>query len=183
MTAGRARDGRTGPAALELATARPDLAAAADRPLLGVGVGSPGVVDPTVVLEAPNLGWHGVDLAAPAQALDVPVHVANDANAATLAELASATPAGRASSWSRSARVSAQACHRRRALIGDRFAAGEIGHVVVDPRRPACVAAWAASRPRWRPAPAPPQADAGDDRRGPCAGPEGGGWAWRWPPS
>ena len=42
-----------------------DLATRVHRPLLGAGIGSPGVVDPAgIVVEAPNLGWCGLDLAA-----------------------------------------------------------------------------------------------------------------------
>ena len=75
-------------AAAELAVAlATELAEAADRPLLGVGIGSPGVVDAVGhVLEAPNRGWHDLDLAAQVhEVVDAPVHVANDANAVALA--------------------------------------------------------------------------------------------------
>ena len=84
------RDGLTGDDAVELATKlAADVAANADGRLLGLGVGSPGVVAPDgVVLEAPNLGWFDLDLARRlGDAIDVPTHVANDANAAALAEL------------------------------------------------------------------------------------------------
>src|SRR5262245_15148029 len=54
----------------------------ATRPVLGVGVGTPGVVDAAgVVIDAPNLGWHGTPLAdGLRKAFDVLVLVANDAN-------------------------------------------------------------------------------------------------------
>src|SRR5829696_3306511 len=86
------REGRTGADAVALATemAR-ELIGQAQGPLLGIGVGSPGVVDPHgVVLEAPNLDWFGVDLAGHLAAAfpDVPTWVANDANVAALGELA-----------------------------------------------------------------------------------------------
>ena len=56
--------------------------------MLGIGVGTPGVVDDHgVILTAPNLGWAGFDLEGALRgALDLPVLVANDANAAVLAE-------------------------------------------------------------------------------------------------
>ena len=79
--------------ALAIRLAR-ELMATTDRPILGVGVGSPGVVDPSgVVVEAANLGWHDLPLARElSTALDLPVHVVNDANAATLGRVrASAT--------------------------------------------------------------------------------------------
>ena len=117
------------------------LVAVADRPILGVGVGSPGVVDADgVVLQAPNLGWHGLELAARLSAdLGLAVHVANDANAAALAEH---TYGGAGGSGLMLIRVGKGlgagllldgALHR-----GHHFAAGEIGHVVVDHRGDAC---------------------------------------------
>ena len=66
-----------------------DLVADAERPLLGIGVASPGIVDPDgVVLTAARLGWTGVPLAADLAADSaLPVEVVNDANASALAEL------------------------------------------------------------------------------------------------
>ena len=142
------RDQRTGDAALDLVT---QLAAGmlerADRPLLGIGVGSPGVVDPAgVVLEAPNLGWHDVDLARhlaqnlPAiPAAGAVVHVANDANAAALGELSLGGPGGRSLLLVKIGHgVGAGVVIDGHLVVGDRFAAGEIGHVVVDPRGEPC---------------------------------------------
>jgi predicted NBD/HSP70 family sugar kinase len=137
-----ARDGRRGESALELAAELcVDLAATAARPLLGVGVGSPGVVDPAgIILEAPNLGWHGVDLSAHlAQAIPVPVHVANDANAAALGELGLGGPAERSLLLVKIGHgVGAGLVLDGHLVVGDRFAAGEIGHVVVDPGGAPC---------------------------------------------
>jgi len=121
------RSGRTGEAAIALVVGlATDLAAGADRPLLGVGAGTPGVVDPAgVVVEAPNLGWHA--------------HVANDANAAALAELGLNGPSERSLlaikiGWG----VGAGLVLDGHLVLGDRFAAGEIGHVTVDPDGEAC---------------------------------------------
>ena len=159
------RDGRRSDAALDLATELcVDLAAAAadaDRPLLGVGVGSPGVVDPAgIVLEAPNLGWHGLELSARlARALDGPVavHVANDANAAALGELGLGGPAERSLLLVKIGHgVGAGLVLDGHLVVGDRFAAGEIGHVVVDPDGEVCACGrtgcleTAASAPRLR---------------------------------
>jgi predicted NBD/HSP70 family sugar kinase len=143
------RDGRTGAAAVSVVTSLAvDLADTAERPLLGVGIGSPGVVDPTgIVVEAPNLGWHGVELAGPlARQLGVPVHVANDANAAVLGELGlgplpsrSDGPAERSLFLVKIGQgVGAGLVLDGHLVIGDRFAAGEIGHVVVDPDGEPC---------------------------------------------
>src|SRR6187549_1033379 len=65
-----------------------ELVAESHAPVLGIGVGTPGVVDDHgVILTAPNLGWVGFDLEGALRgALDLPVLVANDANAAVLAE-------------------------------------------------------------------------------------------------
>ncbi|MDO8107101.1 ROK family transcriptional regulator [Isoptericola sp. b441] len=82
--------GRTGDAAVDaVADLCRELVDAATRPVLGVGVASPGVVDEQgVVLQAPNRGWVDLPLAALLNAqLDLPVHVANDADAACLGEL------------------------------------------------------------------------------------------------
>lgn len=65
-----------------------ELVAAATRPVLGVGVGSPGIIDASgTVLQAPNRDWHDRPLAATlCTALGLPVHVANDADTAALGE-------------------------------------------------------------------------------------------------
>jgi predicted NBD/HSP70 family sugar kinase len=82
-------DGATGEAAVGkvLDVAR-DLAARATVPILGVGIGSPGVVDLAgIVLTAPNLGWHDLALQDRlSEELGLPTLVANDANVAALAE-------------------------------------------------------------------------------------------------
>lgn len=81
--------GRTGEAAVQALTELcSELVAAATCPVLGVGVGAPGVIDPAGrVLQAPNRGWYDLPLAARLQAaLELPVHVANDANTAALGE-------------------------------------------------------------------------------------------------
>ncbi|MBB3675902.1 putative NBD/HSP70 family sugar kinase [Modestobacter versicolor] len=81
--------GRTGEAAVAaLVELCRELVAAATHPVLGVGVGSPGVIDHAgTVVQAPNRGWYDVPLAALLhEALGVPVHVANDANTAALGE-------------------------------------------------------------------------------------------------
>lgn len=144
------REQRTGDAALALVTRlAADLADRAERPLLGIGIGSPGVVDPAgVVLEAPNLGWHDVDIArhlaatltgAGATTATTSTHVANDANAAALGELSLGGPAGRSLLLVKIGHgVGAGVVIDGHLVVGDRFAAGEIGHVVVDPRGDAC---------------------------------------------
>lgn len=160
----------TGDAALEHAVALGRaLVARADRTVLGIGVGTPGIVDVDgVVHQAPNLGWHELPLRDRlAEALGRPVHVANDANIALLAELSSSgaetllvVRIGRG--------VGAGVAVAGVPVRGDRSAAGEIGHVTIGtdggPRcacgRDGCLEAWLAA-PRLREA----IAAAGDGER------------------
>lgn len=105
----------------------------AHAPVLGLGVGTPGVVDDHgVVLAAPGFGWTDVDLAGELQAeLGLPVLVANDANAAVLAEHTFGG-AGDDVILVRVGRgVGAGLLTGGEPLAGARFAAGEIGHVTV----------------------------------------------------
>lgn len=81
--------GLTGEAALErsvdLATR---LAEASPAPVVGIGVGTPGVVDPEgVVLRSTNLGWRDMPLAEVIRSrTGYPTHVGNDTSLAALAE-------------------------------------------------------------------------------------------------
>jgi predicted NBD/HSP70 family sugar kinase len=82
-------EGRTGTELVEFLTRFcRGLIAVATRPVLGVGIGSPGVVDAEGrIIEAPNRRWYDVPLAAQlSENLALPVHVANDANTAALGE-------------------------------------------------------------------------------------------------
>lgn len=137
------RGGRTGQAAADAATelAR-DLVDRTERPVLGIGVGSPGVVDSEgVVLSAPNLAWSGMPLAEVLnQALDKPVYVANDANVAALAEhsFGGATGSG-VLVLTVGLGVGAGILLDGVLVRGDRFAAGEIGHLIVEEPGLPCV--------------------------------------------
>jgi predicted NBD/HSP70 family sugar kinase len=136
------REGRTGAAATDLAVQLAvSLAADAERPLLGVGIGSPGLVHPDgVVLEAANLRWHGEDLASATSArLDLPVHVANDANAAALAEYTFGEAHAQSLLMVKIGEgVGAGLLIDGQLFVGGRFSAGEIGHVMVDGRGEVC---------------------------------------------
>ena len=109
------------------------LVAQATRPILGVGVGSPGVVDLAgVVLSAPNLGWASEPLQATLAArFGLPVVVANDANAAALAEHSFGDADSDMMLIKVGHGVGAGLLLDGTPLFGSRFAAGEIGHVVV----------------------------------------------------
>jgi predicted NBD/HSP70 family sugar kinase len=82
-------EGRTGSDMVDLLVrfAR-GLIAEATQPVIGVGIGSPGVIDADgVVVEAPNRRWYDEPLAARlTEKLGIPAHVANDANIAALGE-------------------------------------------------------------------------------------------------
>ncbi|MCS5732660.1 ROK family transcriptional regulator [Herbiconiux daphne] len=105
----------------------------ATAPILGIGVGSPGVVDlGGVVLSAPNLGWNGMPLQSIlADRFGLPVVVANDANAAILAEHSFGGAESDAMLIKIGHGVGAGLLLGGTPLFGSRFAAGEIGHVVV----------------------------------------------------
>ena len=150
-----ARDGATGESAAALVDALvARLLGAATIPVLGIGVGSPGVVDPLgVVRSAPNLGWGDLPLQARlATATALPVHVANDANVAVLAEHG-ATDLDDLLLVKIGHGVGAGLIVGGRPVIGGGFAAGEIGHVVVGtdggPRcacgKDGCLEAWLAA--------------------------------------
>jgi len=102
-------------------------------PILGIGVGSPGIVDlDGVVLSAPNLGWTDVALRSLlADRFELPVVVANDANAAVLAEHSFGGAHGDMMLVKIGHGVGAGLLLGGSPLYGARFAAGEIGHVVV----------------------------------------------------
>lgn len=113
----------------------------AQAPVLGIGVGTPGVVDSSGrVIEAANLDWHGVDLGRDLERrFGVPVSIANDAQAAALAEFRR-HPAERQNlilvkigRGVGAGLVIDSTLHR-----GDHSAAGEIGHVQVIPNGDPC---------------------------------------------
>ena len=109
------------------------LVAASHAPVLGVGVGTPGIVDDNgTALSAPNLGWYGFALASElGAALDLPVLVANDANAAALAEYTFAGAEPDLMLVRVGAGVGAGLLSGGIPTRGARYAAGEIGHVTV----------------------------------------------------
>ncbi|HSJ50120.1 MAG TPA: ROK family transcriptional regulator [Actinomycetota bacterium] len=115
------------------------LVAEAPSPVLGVGVGTPGIVDRDgAVVEASNLGWHGVPLRRElAERLERPVTVANDAHVGALAELG-AHPDGNLVLVKVGLGIGAGIVVDGRLHLGDRPAAGEIGHIRVVERGASC---------------------------------------------
>lgn len=129
-----------------------ELVASATRPVLGVGVGSPGVVRPDgLIVSASNLGWKDFPLEHRLAAdLGLPVMVGNDANAAILAEYTFGEARSDLMLIRIDRGVGAGVITGGHPLVGARFAAGEIGHVVVGTGggplcvcgRRGCLEAW-----------------------------------------
>ncbi|MFT3876286.1 MAG: ROK family transcriptional regulator [Propioniciclava sp.] len=119
-------------AALDLARA---LADAAEQPILGLGVATPGTVAPDGTVQlAPNLGWRDTPLGATLSgALGFPVHVENDANASAQAEHRFGGFPGTLVRVRISRGVGAGLLIGGALVRGTAADAGEIGHVVVDP--------------------------------------------------
>lgn len=132
------------------------LVADAHAPVLGVGVGTPGVVDDRgVVLAAPNFGWVGVDLESIlSDALGLPVLVANDANAAVLAEYTFGGAGEDVMLVKVGRGVGSALLSGGQPMRGSRFAAGEIGHVTVGTDGgPVCVCGKVGCLEAWLSAP------------------------------
>lgn len=156
----RPLEGRRGQEALALVEEfAHSLVGASTRPLLGVAVATPGVVDPDgVILDAPNLEWSDVPLAdSLGAALGHPVYVANDANVAVMGEYTfGGAGDGGLLLLRLSTGVGAGLVLNGSVLPGHAGAAGEIGHVQVDPDgekcgcgRPGCLETFV-SVPRLR---------------------------------
>lgn len=111
---------------------------------LGMGVGLPGLVSPTRLALAPNLGWRDIpheQLLAPLADLN-PVVVANEADLAAYA-VAYTRPgvAGGPSTFvyvSGEVGVGAGVIVDHRPMSGARAWSGEIGHMCADPNGPMC---------------------------------------------
>jgi N-acetylglucosamine repressor len=145
LTTRRTRDleGRDGEAAVQLVHELiEDVRREATAPILGIGVGTPGIVDADgTILWAVNLDWQDLPLAEILRERhELPVVVANDSRAAAVATYLFrgddrpsnliVVRVGRG--------VGAGLVLRDQPFGGDGEGAGEIGHVVVDPDGIAC---------------------------------------------
>jgi predicted NBD/HSP70 family sugar kinase len=113
-----------------------DLVAATDSRLLGIGIGTPGLMDPVngVVRRAVNLDWQDLPLRSLLQArYDLPVYVANDCQVAALAEYAFGEGQGAENLVVIKVEhgIGAGIVLNGQPFYGDTFGAGEIGHVAV----------------------------------------------------
>ncbi len=105
----------------------------ATGPVLGVGIGTPGIVGPDgVVRTAPNLGWSDVALRdIVAEATGLPVLVTNDADAAVHAELDDSAESQNLILVQVGRGVGCGLVVGGQRVVGAHGAAGEIGHVTV----------------------------------------------------
>ena len=107
-----------------------------DRPILGIGIGTPGLMDPEkgVVRTAVNLDWFDLPLGdLLRERFNLPIYIANDSQVAALAEYIFDNPhkvtslalikAGRG--------IGAGIVLNRKLFYGDNSGAGEIGHVQI----------------------------------------------------
>lgn len=152
----RPLQGRTGSDALEtVVNLTEELRKATDRPLLGIGVGSPGIVDLTgTILSAPNRGWYDLPLRDYLRdRFKIATVVVNDADAAALAEHSFAGASGDMMLVRIGHGVGAGLVIGGMAIHGHRHASGEIGHVTVGTDggpecvcgRRGCLEAWLAA--------------------------------------
>ncbi|MCU0489336.1 MAG: ROK family transcriptional regulator [Anaerolineales bacterium] len=110
-----------------------------DLPVVGIGIGTPGLVDTLrgVIINAVNLDWQDVPLAdLLGRRYRLPVYVLNDSQAAALGEYTFGNrPASTSSMIVINARqgIGAGIVLQGKLIQGDGGGAGEIGHVVVAP--------------------------------------------------
>jgi len=130
-------DGRDGDVALALVYELIDrLIAASSSPLLGIGIGTPGLMDPTkgIVRQAVNLDWQDLPLRSLLKKrYGLPLYVANDSQVAALAEFTFGgdKAADNLVVIKVEHGIGAGIVLNGRLYYGDTFGAGEIGHVVV----------------------------------------------------
>ena len=130
-------DGRDGDAALALVYELIDrLIAASSSTLLGIGIGTPGLMDPVkgIVRQAVNLDWHDLPLRSLLKKrYGLPLYVANDSQVAALAEFTfgAAKATDNVVVIKVGHGIGAGIVLNGQLFHGDTFGAGEIGHVVV----------------------------------------------------
>lgn len=117
-----------------------DMIGRATAPVLGIGIGAPGVIAPDGwVIESSNFAWHGIDLGAELKSrFDIPVSIANDAAMAALAEFRR-HPTDRNLILIKMGRgIGAGLVLDGSLYRGQHSAAGEIGHVRIREDGEAC---------------------------------------------
>jgi glucokinase-like ROK family protein len=113
-----------------------ELVAIADSPILGVGIGTPGLMDARrgVVRNAVNLDWHDLPLGdLLEERYELPVYIANDSQVAALAEctFGDSKDVSNVVLIKVGRGTGGGIVLNRQLYYGDGFGAGEIGHVTV----------------------------------------------------
>ena len=129
-------DGATGDAAIDTVIGMVStLAEKSPAPLLGVGIGTPGVVEPTAgVVTSANLDWREAPLASElGKHIDVGIHITNDAQAAALHEYSVHAPAVNSLALVQVGRgIGTGHVLDGHLFHGENSATGEIGNVRLD---------------------------------------------------
>ncbi len=109
--------------------------------VLGIGVGVPGIVDNEgTILDSRNIGWFNLNLGALLEeCFGYPVVIDNDTNSAILTERFFAQGTPNTMLVQVSTGVGAALLIDDDIVLGTNHAAGEIGHVTIDPQGPKCV--------------------------------------------
>lgn len=136
-------DGRTGEAALNLVYHLLDqLLENATRPLFGIGIGTPGLVDANkgIVKSAVNLGWQDIPLKhLLKERYNLPVYIANDSHLAGFASYSFGQHDTNNLVLINTGRgIGAGIVLNGQLYHGESFGAGEIGHVTVVPDGDVC---------------------------------------------
>ncbi len=109
-----------------------------------IGISSPGPLDSKkgILLTPPNLpGWHNSPVVSPIQkAFKIPTFISNDANAAVLAEyyFGGAKRTSNMLYLTMSTGIGGGIIVNDQLVVGKTETAGEIGHMILDPKGPDC---------------------------------------------
>lgn len=114
-----------------------------ERPVLGLGLSLPGLVDKDngVLLFAPNLGWRDFSFRDFLKDhFDIPVYIDNESNLAALGEsfLGAAKDSNYVLYVNFTSGVGSGIVYNKEILSGAAGIAGEVGHMTVDPNGPKC---------------------------------------------
>ncbi|WP_313813340.1 ROK family transcriptional regulator [Glutamicibacter sp.] len=116
--------------------------AAATEPIIGIGVGTPGIVNSEgLILTAPNFGWTDVDLRGEiSERYQLPTHVLNDADGAVMGEHTFGNGSAHMMLVKLGRGVGCGTLVNGTQVRGANAASGELGHVIVGTDQgPLCI--------------------------------------------